>query len=43
MFFNQVMQYGSFFDIPATRYGKDMEPIARESFKNILVNIMNMF
>ena len=26
------MQYGSFLDVPATRYGKDMEPIARESF-----------
>ena len=31
-FFNQVMQYGSFFDVPAARYGKDMEPIARECF-----------
>ena len=31
-FFNQVMQYGSFFDVPATRHGKDMEPITRESF-----------
>ena len=28
-FFNHVMQYASFFDVPATRYGKDMEPIAR--------------
>ena len=28
---NQVMQYGSFFDIPATRYGKDMEPITQGS------------
>ena len=31
-FFNQVMHYGSFFGVPATRYGKDMEPITRESF-----------
>ena len=31
-FFNQFMQYGSFFDVPAARYGKDMEPIARECF-----------
>ena len=31
-FFNQFMQYGSFFDFPATRYGKDMALIARESF-----------
>ena len=31
-FFNQVMQRGSFFDVPATRYGKDIEPITRESF-----------
>ena len=41
-FFNQVMQYGSFFDVPATRYGKDMEPIARYLSQNISVNIMNM-
>ena len=31
-FFNRVMQYGSFFDVPATRFGKDMESIGRESF-----------
>ena len=30
-FCNEVMQYDSFFDVPATWYGKDMEPIARES------------
>ena len=32
MFFNQVMQYASFFDVPSTKYGKDMETIAQESF-----------
>ena len=31
-FFNQVMQYGSFFDVPTSQYGKDMELIIQESF-----------
>ena len=31
-FFNQLIQCGSFFGVPATWYGKYMEPIAWESF-----------
>ena len=38
-FFNQVIQYGSFFEVPATQYKKDMQPIAQESSQNINLKI----